>query len=206
MGAAMIRQKNIKIFVIGLMGVILVAFLNAGSVIMDALTSKACKMDKTIVIVPEIKLVGITARTNSTAEMNPAMATIGLTMQKFFAENISENIGNKKSPGKILAVYTNYESDFTGDYTYFLGQEVTSFDNVDEGCETITIPAQTYVKFTSDPGKMSDVVIQMWQQIWTMSSTALGGERAYIADFEVYDERSYDPNNAIVDVYIGIKK
>lgn len=33
----------------------------------------------------------------------------------------------------------------------------------------------------------------------------LGGKRAYIADFEVYDERSHDPENAIMDVYIGVK-
>jgi predicted transcriptional regulator YdeE len=31
-----------------------------------------------------------------------------------------------------------------------------------------------------------------------------GGKRAYIADFEVYDERSRDPDNTIVDIYIGI--
>lgn len=33
----------------------------------------------------------------------------------------------------------------------------------------------------------------------------LGGARAYIADFEIYDESSSDPHSAIVDIYIGIK-
>ncbi len=52
---------------------------------------------------------------------------------------------------------------------------------------------------------MPKVVIDMWQKIWNMNTAMLEGERAYIADFEIYDERSSDLNNAIVDIYIGIK-
>ena len=31
----------------------------------------------------------------------------------------------------------------------------------------------------------------------------LSGKRKYIADFEVYDERASDPNNTVIDIYIG---
>jgi predicted transcriptional regulator YdeE len=72
--------------------------------------------------------------------------------------------------------------------------------------EALTLPGQTYMKFTSNPGKMPHVVIQMWQKIWTMSPSEMGGQRAYRADFEVYDERSQDPNHASLDLYIGIKE
>ena len=163
-------------------------------------------MNKIAIELPEMKLVGITARTNNAAEMNPETAKIGKTLRKFFAENIPSKIQNRKNPGRILAVYTNYESDHTGDYTYFIGEEVMFFENFSEGLEAITISAQLYAKFTSEAGTMPDVVINMWQQIWQMPSAALGGERAYIADFEVYDERSKKPQNSVVDVYIGIKK
>jgi predicted transcriptional regulator YdeE len=44
-----------------------------------------------------------------------------------------------------------------------------------------------------------------WQQIWKMSSDDFGGDRAYIADFEVYDQRARDPSNTSLDIYIGIK-
>ena len=30
-------------------------------------------------------------------------------------------------------------------------------------------------------------------------------KRKYIADFEVFDQRASDPNNAVVDIYIGIE-
>ena len=163
-------------------------------------------MNKTIAQLSEIKLVGITARTSNAAEMNPDTAKIGATMQRFFMEGVPDTILHRKNPGKIFAVYTNYESDANGEYTYFLGEEVTSFEGVGQGLETLTIPAQSYAKFTADPGTMPAVVIDMWQRIWTMNVADLGGERAYVADFEVYDERSRDSNNAILDIYIGIKQ
>ncbi|HJD56214.1 MAG TPA: GyrI-like domain-containing protein [Rickettsia endosymbiont of Pyrocoelia pectoralis] len=162
-------------------------------------------MNKVTTQLLEIKLVGITARTSNSAEFNPDTAKIGATMQKFFG-GLQDKILNRKNPGKVFAVYTNYESDANGEYTYFLGEEVNSFYNIDEDFETLTVPRQTYAKFTSNSGQMPSVVIDMWQKIWSMDTERLGGERAYIADFEVYDERSIDPNNAVLDIYIGIKE
>jgi len=45
----------------------------------------------------------------------------------------------------------------------------------------------------------------MWQKIWKMHHQELGGSRAYVADFEVYDDRSSDLQNTILDIYIGVK-
>lgn len=69
----------------------------------------------------------------------------------------------------------------------------------------LPIPSQKYVKFTNEPGPMPKVCIDMWQKIWAMDENQLGGIRAYQADFEVYDARCSDSNNAILDIYIGIK-
>ncbi|KIJ88498.1 GyrI-like domain-containing protein [Rickettsia asembonensis] len=163
-------------------------------------------MNKVITKLSEIKLVGITARTSNAAEMNTDTAKIGKTMQQFFTGKLQDKILNRKTPKKVFAVYTNYESDATGEYTYFLGEEVTSFENIDKEFSTLTIPIQTYAKFTSGPDQIPKVVIDMWQKIWNMNTAMLEGERAYIADFEIYDERSSNPHNAVVDIYIGIKK
>ena len=53
---------------------------------------------------------------------------------------------------------------------------------------------------------MPTVCIDMWQNIWKMNMSDLGGKRAYIADFEVNDERSSDHKNVTLDIYIGIRK
>src|SRR6266446_4378469 len=109
-------------------------------------------MQKTMTQLPEIKLVGITARTNNAAELNPSTAKIVSIVQKYFDNRLSDKIYNRKNHGTTFCVYTNYESDFTGDYTYFIGEEVSSFEDVGEGFETLTIPAQHYTKFTNKSG------------------------------------------------------
>jgi predicted transcriptional regulator YdeE len=52
---------------------------------------------------------------------------------------------------------------------------------------------------------MPMVLINAWQGIWRMPPESLGGERRYHTDFEVYDERASDPQNTILDIYVGIK-
>lgn len=153
---------------------------------------------------PLIKLVGITGRTNNKAEMNSQTAIIGKTIQKFFDEATSQKIQHAINPVEFFAVYTKYESDHTGDYTYFFGQEVSCFENIEKDLETLIIPAQNYIHITTNPGKMPHVVINAWINIWTMTPTQLGGKRAYIADFERYDQKSSNPENSIVDIFIGI--
>lgn len=113
---------------------------------------------------------------------------------------------HRKKPGTTLCAYTNYESDYTGDYTFFIGEEVTSLNEQSADFETLIIPSQQYAKFTNGPEKMPEVSINAWQQIWTMTPSDLGGERTYITDFEVYDERSLDQNNVVLDIYVGIHK
>ena len=47
--------------------------------------------------------------------------------------------------------------------------------------------------------------IAAWQAIWAMNESELNGKRRYIADFEIYDDRASDPNNTVVEIYIGIE-
>jgi len=155
----------------------------------------------------DIKLIGITTRTNNTHifEADPSTNKIALTVTKYFHNGLANQIPHRKKPGTTYCVYTNYESDEKGKYTYFIGEEVTSFDNLEEGFETLIIPAQAYAKFTNEPGPMPQVCVDMWKSIWAMTPDELGGKRTYVADFEIYDERSQDHQNVILDIYIGIK-
>ena len=165
-------------------------------------------MQKATITLTELKLVGITTRTNNSQifEKDPSTNKIAATVQKYVHNGLAEKIKDRKNPGTTFCVYTNYESDVNGDYTYFIGEEVTSFEEIDKEFETLTIPVQNYEKFTNQAGPMPTVRIDMWQNIWKMNASDLGGERAYISDFEVYDERSVDHNNVTLDIYIGIKK
>lgn len=162
-------------------------------------------MQKELANKSEIKLVGLTARTNNINEMNPQTSKIGELAGRFWSQNVAGQISNRKNPGVTFSIYTEYDSNEHGDYTYFIGEEVSSCENIPQGLQQLTIPAAKYQKFTTSTGKMPEVVVNAWQQIWKMSANDLGGERAYVADFEVYDQRASDPANTSLDIYIGIK-
>lgn len=162
-------------------------------------------MQKTLIHIPEIKLVGLQVRTNNQNEFNIDAAQIGHCIAKYFREGWNDKTPHRKNPGVTLCAYTEYESDYTGDYTYYIGEEVTSTDSFPEGLSALLIPTQSYVRFTTEPGPMPDVAIKAWQKIWAMSPKELGGTRSYKTDFEVYDERAHDPERTVLDIYIGIE-
>lgn len=153
-------------------------------------------MKKELINKPEIKLVGLKVRTNNKNEINPATSKIGELVGQY---------KSRKSAGITYAVYTEYDSDEHGDYTYFIGEEVNSFDAIPSDMDKLIIPASRYVRLTTPEGKMPQVVIKAWQEIWTMTANDMGGDRAYIADFELYDQRASDPAHTSLDIYIGIK-
>jgi len=162
-------------------------------------------MKKELTHRPEIKLIGLNVRTNNKNEMNPETAKIGKLISHYWSQQVANQIFNRKHPGVTLSVYTQYDSNEHGDYTYFFGEEVSSFETIPSGLQRLVIPPAKYKKFTTDEGEMPAVVINAWQQIWKMSANDLGGDRSYIADFEIYDQRVADPANMSLDIYIGIK-
>jgi predicted transcriptional regulator YdeE len=153
----------------------------------------------------EIKLVGISILTSNLIESNPESAKIPGMFNRYFSEGISSKISNQINPERIFSVYTKYESDKSGNYTYFLGQEVDNFEN-NESLEMLSIPAQNYIKFTNhEPLPLPSIVIDMWNEIWKREDNGeLIEKRSYIADFEIYDQRSNDHQKAIVDIFVGI--
>jgi len=44
-----------------------------------------------------------------------------------------------------------------------------------------------------------------WQKIWSVPASEMGGKRAFLTDFEVYDQRAADPQHAQVDIHIGVR-
>lgn len=162
-------------------------------------------MQKTMTKISEFKLVGIKVRTSYKNELDWQIGKIFPCVQQYFHQSIAEKIPNRKKPGTTICAYIDYDSDYSGNYTYFIGEEVNSFDDLPHDLEKHIVQPQSYAKFTTEPGAMPNVVRDPWQKIWDMTSAELGGERAYIADFEVYDERAADHQNVVLDIFIGVR-
>ncbi|MEO5996090.1 MAG: GyrI-like domain-containing protein [Chitinophagaceae bacterium] len=141
-------------------------------------------------------IVGLAVRT--TNENEQAATDIPKLWGEFQSENIPAKIPNKTS-NTVYCVYTDYEKDFTKPYTTILGCKVSDLKAIPEGLTGKLIEGGTYLKFTAK-GKLTEgIVINEWVKIW---NTKL--ERSYTNDFEVYDEKAQDPDNAEVNIFVGI--
>jgi CubicO group peptidase (beta-lactamase class C family)/predicted transcriptional regulator YdeE len=148
-------------------------------------------------------VIGITARTTNAKEMTPD-GVIGKQWMRIFQEGVLGKIPNK-ADASIIAIYTDYASDHNGEYTYLLGARVTSDAEVPEGMVAKKISGGKFAVFTSDKGPAPQVVPATWMKINSLPQNAVGGNRLYRADYEIYDERARDPQNLQVDVYVGIR-
>jgi predicted transcriptional regulator YdeE len=173
-------------------------------VIASASVAWEANMGPEIVELKEFTVLGIEARTNNSKEMTGA-GIIPKQWDKFFNENIPARIPGKVD-SNIVVVYSNYQSDNTGDYDYLIGAKVSDASAIPAGMIAKRVPAGKYAPFTTALGPVGKVVSGKWQEILDLESKSrLGGTRAYKADFEIYDQRSRDPQNSQVDVYIGLK-
>jgi len=120
-------------------------------------------------------------------------------------ERLLQKIPNR-TDANIIALYTDYASDKDGDYSFVLGAKVTDGGQVPSGMVLKRIPAGRYAVLTSDKGPVNVVVPSAWKRIWSMSREVLGGERAYKADYEVYDQRATDPQNAQLEIRVGLRE
>ncbi len=160
-----------------------------------------------IVHQPEFYVVGITVRTTNAKEASPQDGVIGKQWQKFFQEGVLQQIPNKLDH-YVYSVYSDYASDRNGEYSVTIGARVPNppQEQLPPGLVLKTVPAGDYAVITTEKGPIADVVTAAWKRVWNLESQKqLGGTRAYKSDYEFYDERAMDPQNAQADLNIGLK-
>jgi predicted transcriptional regulator YdeE len=148
-------------------------------------------------------VVGVAARTHNAAEMN-GKGKIGEIWHTLLRDNLAAKIPNKLGID-LVALYTDYESDREGEYTYLLGLPVSSIKDVPPMFVAKHIPGGRYSVVVSNRGPVVQVVPEIWQRIWSMPPKELGGVRSYRADYEVYDQRAADPEKAQIEVFVGLR-
>lgn len=145
---------------------------------------------------PSIKVIGIECRTSNSPEAGPY--DIPKHWEKFYKSDIINKIPNKTS-NEVLALYCDYEGDYTQPYSLLIGCSVSSFDVIPEGMVAKTIPTGSYAIFRA-VGEHPKSLIETWGNIWQQHDL----ERTYTGDYEVYgDKFSRSPQE--VEVYIAIE-
>ena len=142
----------------------------------------------------ESNIIGIITRAS-----NSDTESISVLWGRFYSEDILNKIPNRIND-EIISLYCDYEGDYTRPYNLLIGCGVSSTENIPKGMTAKKIPAGKYAVFTAT-GKIPDSIVKTWQEIWNT-----GLKRTYMGDFEIYGEKSANPENAEVEIYIGIKE
>lgn len=148
-------------------------------------------------VIDSFCVIGISVRT--TNENMQAAKDIPALWNRFFSENVPAKIPGIVSQD-IYCMYTDYEKDYTRPYTTLLGLKVKNLDVIPEGLTGKLVSSSDYLPFCAT-GKISDgIVFNEWTKIWNTEIN-----RAYSCDFEVYGEKSKNPDHAEVDIFIAVK-
>ncbi len=148
--------------------------------------------------IESFKIIGISIET--TNQNGKAAEDLGNLWGRFFAENVAGKIQNKISD-EIYSIYTDYESDFTGNYLAILGFKVSSLDNIPDGLIGREFESDSFAKFIAK-GEMPNAVVETWKEIWSKDASL---NRKYTYDFEVYGEKSQNGIDSEVEIYIATK-
>ncbi|QLE84945.1 GyrI-like domain-containing protein [Shewanella sp. Scap07] len=138
------------------------------------------------------QIVGHVVRTDNQLESQQPSQKIAPMWQGFMSQ-YGQSLYQKH---EVYGVYFDYESDHTGSYSALAG----AASGVIEGSELhpCAIAPGQYLKFTAQ-GKMPDVVVNLWQDVWQYFADAeCQYQRAFDTDFECYTSADS------VDIYIGI--
>jgi len=152
--------------------------------------------------VSPLTVVGISVRTNNAREAGPD-GLIPKQWGRFYQGRILEKIPHKDGT-EIYAVYTDYASDHNGEYTFVIGAMVKQGTTPPPGMVAVNIPGGSYAVVSSDRGPLPQVIPAAWQRVFQLENDGTL-HRAYKADFELYDQRSANPGDAQVDIYLGVK-
>lgn len=157
-----------------------------------------------LVRLEEFTIAGISARTTNARELSGSGVISGL-WNRYFSENIAKQLAQHSLSQKIYSVYAEYENGAIGEYTSLIGNRVADKSAIaSPSITTITLPAAQYAVFTSRRGPLSEVVAEAWQFIWSWSMNS-ELSRTFTGDFEHYDERASNPNDAIVEIYVAVE-
>ena len=141
-------------------------------------------------------IIGIKTRT---ANDGRAGKDIPMLWGKFMENGVKDRIPNKMDDS-IYCLYSNYEGDHLQPYDVIIGCKVSATDQIPDGMILHHVDTGNSAKFVAKGSLVKgEAVVKTWFQIWDADIN-----RKFSTDYEVYDERSSDIQNAEVDIFVSV--
>lgn len=161
------------------------------------------QLEPKIVFQEEVKVIGISAQTSNADEVG-GNGKIPALWGEYFQKQIGASIPNRLADSPTIGLYTDYEDGVTGTYAVLIGMKVETIDEIPNGLVGKAIPAGKYAVFTTEKGNFARVVPEAWAFIWDWFSRN-DLKRTFTGDYELYDSRANNPEEAVVDIYIAVE-
>ena len=142
--------------------------------------------------VKKLMISGISVVTNNELEMSEENGKIAGLWEEYFEKDVYKKTFDKANSDFMYGVYSNYESDASGNYKVTVGVEVTKPKNA------IVIEDKKYLVFTKH-GELPMVVVELWEEIWEKKKKNSEYERAFEVDFEKYAKEDE------IEIFVSIK-
>ena len=142
--------------------------------------------------IKKLMISGISAVTNNQLEMSEENGKIAQLWEDYFAKDVYKKTFDKSNSDFMYGVYSNYDSDVSGNYKVTVGVEVTKAKNA------IVIEDKKYLVFTKK-GELPMVVVELWEEIWDYFEKNSDYERDFEIDFEKYAKEDE------IEIYVSIK-
>lgn len=142
--------------------------------------------------IKKLMISGISVVTNNEFEMSEENGKIAGLWEEYFEKDVYKKTFDKANSDFMYGVYSDYESDASGNYKVTVGVEVTKPKNA------IVIEDKKYLVFTKQ-GELPMVVVELWEEIWAYFEKNSECERAFEIDFEKYAKEDE------VEIFVSIK-
>lgn len=135
---------------------------------------------------PQVRIAGVRARTT-----NRTPERIGELWGQFHEQKIAALL-DSRADANIYSVYSNYESDATGEFDVLIGYAVPRAAMLPEALSEVVVPEGSYAVFPVS-GPLPQGIANAWAEIWEAPL-----HRAFRCDFE-----RYHPDGSIT-IHVGI--
>ncbi|MGE8035422.1 AraC family transcriptional regulator [Lysinibacillus sp. NPDC093692] len=182
----------------------------------NMLKIESYNMNPTFTKKSAFKVAGYGIKTNLS---NGYTKDIAAYWDTYTGENLESKMYEQLNPPKHGEVGICVSSSDESNVKYLFGVIVDDYSNITSDMMTIDVPKAEYAVFTTPPvdnvataatynaDPLSEVVKATWKYIfeeWFQDSEYVFDEAK--VDFEFYDERCHGLENAVMEIYVPIKK
>jgi len=163
----------------------------------SAFTNHILQGEKNMTGIENFKIIEISTRTANTE--GKSEKDLHNLWGQFLGNHTAEKIPNSTGP-EVIALYTDYESDYTGEYTCIIGLKVSSLETIPNGMVGREVKGGRFQKYIAK-GSMPKAVAEKWINIWDKDHLL---NRAYKTDFEVYGHLSNQGEDSEVQIFLSV--